>query len=123
MKSDLQATIDTMAQDLEAVRRERDEFEEEAVQWEEWAMRLQEDRDALRSEIERLHAVIEPFARAWLHREPQGDPESKGYQRRLERSLLPFYSCGDDTEPLTGAHLRDAARALSAAGIDMEDAS
>ncbi|MDT8894238.1 hypothetical protein RSO41_06180 [Halomonas sp. I1] len=118
-------TATTAATDAayDQLARRNAELEQEKAALVDVLERTEKERDDLLGEIERLHAVIEPFARAWLHREPKGEPGSKGYQRRLERSLLPFYSCGDDSEPLTGAHLRDAALALSASGIDMESES
>lgn len=74
-----------------------------------------ERAQALAVHVELLHSTLEPFARAWQQREPVGDHKSKGYQRRLERALLPFYSTGNvDEFSLTGEHLREAARALSA---------
>ncbi|WP_280568142.1 hypothetical protein [Chromohalobacter sp. 296-RDG] len=73
------------------------------------------ERDALSAHVERLHETLSPFAQAWLRREPEGVPGTKGYQRRLERALGVFYSNGNMEDcPLTGEHLREAAQALSA---------
>ena len=80
--------------------------------------KAREERDALAAHVERLHDTLAPFAQAWQQREPVGDSSTKAYQRRLARALEGFYSAPRANDEgrliLTGEHLRDAAKALSA---------
>lgn len=92
------------------------ELEAEKAELAEQLEAAEQREQELAAHVAKLHETLEPFARAWQHRAPDGTPGTKAYERRLERSLGAFYSTGSLDSPivLTGTHLRDAARALSA---------
>lgn len=74
---------------------------------------------AMRSEVEDLAEALRPFANAWLAKAPLHDGNEKACQRRMARALEGFYSSGrgDDSNRLTGQHLKDAYDLLSAKNL------
>jgi len=76
---------------------------------------------AANGKIVALQAALEPFARAWSHKQRNIDTATteKARRRREEREQGAFYTYwdeGHDRGELTGLHLRDACETLASTG-------